>query len=418
MKITYAIIIIFLLSACGDDAPKESKEKENQVVEKVEEIEDLEGIISSVTEEETGYTYPEPIIYEVDPMEYPLQGTIDGDSIYMQLDFHAHKIEGKYMYKKYKKPIALEGYYTITGFILNEFTKEGAVSAYFLAEGNYRNFSGKWHKTDALHNGSVKLSLADSYGVYLEPTDQFTALGQDGPSEFAIEKGLARNCDDCISFRSIAKSNQYLRHQSFQIKQHGYKDCKDNLYRSDASFKMLPGLTSDTTVSFQSFNYPNHYMFYNTSSNRFAMMKKSEMTLEQKVKASFVLEKQQVDAGGLDFSLAPQKLKGMEETPFLTGRIKKEAYKLIDAAVGDGAIYFFEDQNGNEIYFMKNLDENFDLVVEVPEGEANTDNQGWMVNPQYVGVWFEVNYSEMFTYTDFNMAEYADILAIRSLKKL
>lgn len=417
MRFSYIIIAVFLITACQEvertdadiaDLPlNEHKGEEEKVKVSLPEI-----------KEASSYSDPVAEIYEVDPMEYPLQGTIDGDTIYMSLDFQAHKIEGKYMYKKYKKPISLEGYYTLQGFVLNEFNKEGSVSAYFMAEGNYHAFSGKWYKTDVLHDASVKLALLDSYGVYLEPTAQFTALGQDGPSEYAIEDGLASNCEDCISFRSMEKPNQYLRHQSFQIKQHAYNDCKNNLFRKDASFRMLTGLASDTAVSFQSYNYPNHFIFYNTASNRFAMMDKSKMTPEQKVKASFILDKEIIDTGGLDFELVTQKDQGLENSPFVAGRIRKEAYKLIDAYVGDGATYYFEDQNGEHLYFERNFAEDFELVVNVPEGEANMDNQGWMINPLYEGVWFEVTYSEMFTYTDFNASEYYDILAIRSLKKL
>lgn len=418
MKVVYIILTVLLLTACQDDAPVDVESGDAPAQEHIEEeIED--DVEISETVEETNNFDAASFVYEVDPMMYPLQGTINGDTIYMQLDFHAHKIEGKYMYKKYKKPIKLEGYYTLKGFILNEFTNEGTLSAYFLAEGNYRNFTGKWYKSGKLNNGSVKLSLIDSYGVYLEPTDKFTALGNEESSEYAIEKGLDLNCPDCISFRSMTKPSQHLRHQGFQIKQHGYTNCKDQLFRKDASFRMLPGLVSDTAVSFQSFNYPNHYIYYNTETNRFAMKEKSMMTPEEKVKASFVLEKHKVETGGLDFTMTTQVDGGLEIRPFVTGRIMKDAFKFEFFDVGDGApIYGFVDQNGEGFYFSGSLDEHIELGVLVPDGEANAINQGYIANENHVGAWFEVEYSEQYTFTSFNMSEYEDIKVIRSLKKL
>ena len=80
--------------------------------------------------------------------------------------------------------------------------------------------------------------------------------------------------------------------------------------------------------------------------------------------------------------------------------------------------YDFKDQNGDDFYFQGNHDENIELGVLVPEGEADETNQGWMSNPKYVGSWFEIEYSKQYTFTSFNMSDYEDVFVIRNLKKL
>jgi len=73
---------------------------------------------------------------------------------------------------------------------------------------------------------------------------------------FKIVPGLAGG--DSISFESVNYPSYYLRHQGFQIKLH--QSSGDQLYRSDSSFRVRPGLADSTRISLESVNYPGYYL--------------------------------------------------------------------------------------------------------------------------------------------------------------
>ncbi|MEV7571326.1 AbfB domain-containing protein [Streptomyces tanashiensis] len=85
---------------------------------------------------------------------------------------------------------------------------------------------------------------------------------------FYLTPGLA---GEGVSFESKNFPNRYLRHQGFRIKLHegprGYlgspppESDEMKLMRRDATFRQVQGLASpDGWVSFESINFPNHYI--------------------------------------------------------------------------------------------------------------------------------------------------------------
>jgi len=73
-----------------------------------------------------------------------------------------------------------------------------------------------------------------------------------------IVPGLNGRSGD-VSFRSSNDRNAYMRHAGFRLWRHSF-DGSD-LFRQDASFKILPALSGDPNmVSFQSVNYPDYYI--------------------------------------------------------------------------------------------------------------------------------------------------------------
>lgn len=76
---------------------------------------------------------------------------------------------------------------------------------------------------------------------------------------FKLVPGLADN--GCISLQASNYPNYYLRHQDGRIKLHPWSN--DALYRADATFCIRMALQpghGDPWISFQSLNYPDHYL--------------------------------------------------------------------------------------------------------------------------------------------------------------
>ena len=73
---------------------------------------------------------------------------------------------------------------------------------------------------------------------------------------FRIAPGLAGG--DSVSLESVNYPGYFLRHQGFQIKLH--QSSGDQLYKADSSFKVRPGLADSAKVSLESVNYPGHYL--------------------------------------------------------------------------------------------------------------------------------------------------------------
>ncbi len=73
---------------------------------------------------------------------------------------------------------------------------------------------------------------------------------------FRIVLGLAdRNCN---SFESVNFPNHFLRHQNFRLNLSESVD--EQLFREDATFCIVPGLFDNNGYSFKSFNFPTHYI--------------------------------------------------------------------------------------------------------------------------------------------------------------
>merc|ERR1711998_475680 len=61
-----------------------------------------------------------------------------------------------------------------------------------------------------------------------------------------------------VSLKSTSKSNTYLRHASYYLREHQFQD--NSLYRLDASFYMIHNKWYPGTYSFLSVNYNHHYI--------------------------------------------------------------------------------------------------------------------------------------------------------------
>ncbi|NTU41577.1 MAG: hypothetical protein HGA78_00685 [Nitrospirales bacterium] len=61
-----------------------------------------------------------------------------------------------------------------------------------------------------------------------------------------------------ISFESRNYPGHYLRHQGFRIKLH--RSDGSELFRNDASFRMVRGLADSSWNSFESVNYLGHFL--------------------------------------------------------------------------------------------------------------------------------------------------------------
>jgi hypothetical protein len=61
-----------------------------------------------------------------------------------------------------------------------------------------------------------------------------------------------------VSFESLNYPGHYLRHQDFRLKLQKFDGSQ--LFRQDATFMMVPGLADGSWSSFESVNYPGHYI--------------------------------------------------------------------------------------------------------------------------------------------------------------
>jgi hypothetical protein len=61
-----------------------------------------------------------------------------------------------------------------------------------------------------------------------------------------------------VSFESVNYPGHYLRHQDFRLKLQ--KSDGSQLFRQDATFKLGPGLADGSWSSFESINYPGHFI--------------------------------------------------------------------------------------------------------------------------------------------------------------
>lgn len=73
---------------------------------------------------------------------------------------------------------------------------------------------------------------------------------------FKIVPGLADS--RYVSFESVNYPGYYLRHQGFRIKLH--RRAYTKLYKEDATFRLVRGLANSSWISFESYNYPGRYI--------------------------------------------------------------------------------------------------------------------------------------------------------------
>ena len=76
--------------------------------------------------------------------------------------------------------------------------------------------------------------------------------------------------------------------------------------------------------------------------------------------------------------------------------------KFTDFVLGDAEHYFFEDEKGKSFEFGAIEINNLEFAVELPEKEANSDNQGFGPNKNLINKWFKIKseQKEMQLYPD------------------
>ncbi|WP_156001914.1 hypothetical protein [Saprospira grandis] len=73
-----------------------------------------------------------------------------------------------------------------------------------------------------------------------------------------------------------------------------------------------------------------------------------------------------------------------------TGEFQFVTFELLS----DAAVYIFKNTEGETLEFFGNEDPNYKFAQEVPESQANMDNQGWDGNPELKGKWFKIQYQQ------------------------
>ncbi|WCL80477.1 hypothetical protein PPO43_10910 [Saprospira sp. CCB-QB6] len=76
-------------------------------------------------------------------------------------------------------------------------------------------------------------------------------------------------------------------------------------------------------------------------------------------------------------------------------KIQTGEFKFINFELAaDASLYLFEDRAGEIMQFWGNEASNYQFAQEVPEDQANMDNQGWAGNPELKGKWFKIQYTK------------------------
>jgi hypothetical protein len=90
--------------------------------------------------------------------------------------------------------------------------------------------------------------------------------------------------------------------------------------------------------------------------------------------------------------------------------------KFVNLTFADAPHYFFEDEKGKSWEFGKVEGGKFNFVVELPEKEANSDNQGWGPNKDLIGKWFNIKHEtkKMQLYQD---GPEGDVVVITSIEE-
>jgi hypothetical protein len=83
---------------------------------------------------------------------------------------------------------------------------------------------------------------------------------------FTVVRGLDPTCMGCISFESVNYPGHYLRHANYMIILN--KNDGSELFNKDASFYRRNGLAAQNYSSYESVNYPNHFIRHQNSQLR------------------------------------------------------------------------------------------------------------------------------------------------------
>jgi hypothetical protein len=117
-----------------------------------------------------------------------------------------------------------------------------------------------YHSYESLNWLGKFIRHANGLGELSDFTGEITNLDVDD-STFALVPGLADS--SYVSFKSKNYPTSYLRHQDGRIKLTDSNTENSQLFKEDATFKRIPGLAGvadSSAVSFESYNYPGHYL--------------------------------------------------------------------------------------------------------------------------------------------------------------
>ena len=90
-----------------------------------------------------------------------------------------------------------------------------------------------------------------SHGDYREHHD----------SHFRIVPALNAAFLGAVSIECVSKPGHYLRHYSFEL--HAHMNDNSPVFASDASFFIRPSEMGQSSFSFESTNFPNHFVCHN-----------------------------------------------------------------------------------------------------------------------------------------------------------
>ncbi len=100
----------------------------------------------------------------------------------------------------------------------------------------------------------------ESFLIELSPT---TTAWDKLSSTFEIVPGLAGSDNGFISIASISFPGHYLRHEDQTLKLEFME--QGQLFKEEASFKIIPGLADPNAFSFESYDYPGYYLRHRNS---------------------------------------------------------------------------------------------------------------------------------------------------------
>ena len=68
--------------------------------------------------------------------------------------------------------------------------------------------------------------------------------------------------------------------------------------------------------------------------------------------------------------------------------------KFIEFVLGDTEHIYFEKESGEMIHFNGSLPFDFGIELDIDDPASNSDNQGWVADPEILGKWFTLKYFE------------------------
>merc|ERR1719198_1740108 len=193
-----------------------------------------------------------------------------------------------------------------------------------------------------------------------------------------------------VSIESCSTPSYFIRHQGFDVKVHPEEG--HDLYKQDSSWKVLPGLSGDGTVTFESANFPGRAIRHQGYDLKLHNMDGSELFKQD---STFTL----IEVGGppaaplynmnlcmeivsLNF---PHKHIGVHANGWDAFIVDtpSNTFRLVDALNGDAAMVSIESCS-TPGYFIRH--QGFDVKVHPEEGhDLYKQDSSWKVLPGLSG---------------------------------